>query len=225
MSDLTNPLEAKAKKLDVDPFITTRSGVRFRYARFTEDDIVLMDIANHLAIINRWCGATYNQISVGQHSTMMAQYAMGEAEPSQFPNGLKDSLDYHRENHDKHSEKIVRKQFARALLLHDAEEYVTNDLASPLKVFFPEFRKYGDHLRQRIFEKYDLCYDTWYPHAKAWDRRMLFNEAEWGMNGGRKAISEGAASATVATLGLKIQRAWNIDETAEAFIRTFARTL
>lgn len=54
------------------PFIHVRSGKEFHYAQPVEFDIHLGDIAHHLSINNRFCGATEYPYSVAQHAVNVA---------------------------------------------------------------------------------------------------------------------------------------------------------
>ena len=206
-----NPLYGPAAKLGVDPFLVTQSGTKIRYARIKTEDIYLSDIAGHLARINRWVGAI-GRFSVAQHCVLLASHAL-HAGISQFPPKLKEGEGITQRK---------REAFARALLLHDAEEYITNDIPGPLKMFFPLLSEYGDYLRAMIWRKYNI-HEEWYPHCKVWDRRILFNEAEWG-GPGRDGVSPKLGNEElIATLDLQIGTSWNEEYAEKRFLETFTR--
>ena len=69
---------------------------------FHGEDVDILDIAHHLAGINRYTGGTPVPYNVAQHSVIVAQYF-------QHP------------------------RMRLAALLHDASEFVLNDMASPVK--------------------------------------------------------------------------------------------
>jgi len=164
-----------------DAFTVTASGRRFYYAKFTYSDIIFTDIATHLGYTCRWVGALNKHYSTAEHSVLMAQYAL-DCRSTQLPKYLRWE--------DPLIQAIQRKTFAKALLLHDAEEYVTGDFPSPLKQFFnPLFEDYASYVREMIYDKYDAHY-PYYVHVKNWDRRILFTEAVWSLEGGRKIITE-----------------------------------
>lgn len=186
----SNPLKPLAEQLDVDPWTVTNSGSKIYYTKFSKADIIFEDIAWHLAHTNRWVGALGDYYSTAQHSVLLAQHAL-TCEERALPISS-------------HSRRVL----ARALLLHDAEEYLTCDFPAPLKVFFPLLTNYADYVRQIIFDKYDVPYE-FYNLCKAWDRRILFDEAEWGLVGGRKAIEE--PGNIVHTLGVRIHSLLPLD--------------
>jgi hypothetical protein len=205
-----NPLYSPAAKLGVDPYLTTQSGIRIRYARIKMEDISLRDIAGHLSHINRWVGAI-GRFSVAQHSVLLARHAL-DAGISQFPPELKTGGITHRK----------REAFAKALLLHDAEEYITNDIPGPLKMFFPLLSEYGDYIRALIWRKYNV-HEEWYPHCKVWDRRILFNEAMWG-GPGRDGVSPKLGNeGIIPTLDLEIGPSWDAEDAKRYFLEIFTR--
>lgn len=180
-----NPLETYARNLGSNPWTISSTGRKIYYAHFDYNDIRLEDIAWQLAHTNRWCGALANYYSTAQHSVLLARHAL-KTDIKWLPRGLDDS---------------DRRLFAKALLFHDSEEYITCDFPSPLKVFFPLYTEYADFVRKAIFNYYQIPY-LYYDYCKRWDRRILFDEAEWGLAGGRKAVEE--PGDIVASLGVDI---------------------
>lgn len=178
MIERTNPLLGLGAD---DAFTVTISGRRFYYAKFTHSDIIFNDIAGHLAHTCRWLGALGKHYSTAEHSVLLAQYAL-DCPSRQLPKNLRWE--------DPLIQAIQRKTFAKALLLHDAEEYVTGDFPSPLKQFFnPLFEHYAAYVREMIYDKYDAHY-PYYKYVKEWDRRILFTEAGWSLAGSTAAITE-----------------------------------
>jgi hypothetical protein len=121
---------------------------------------------------------------------------------------------------DKESEGIVRKAFAKALLFHDAEEYITGDFPAPLKEFFPLFTEYADYVRNVIYTVYNVL-PGYYDSVKEWDSRILFDEAEWGLCGGRKSLFE-SGDPIIPTLGVYIE-SWTPDEAEKRFKEMYLR--
>lgn len=204
----TNPLLGLGAD---DAFTVTASGKRFHYAKFRTMDIVFDDIATHLAHTCRWLGALRCHYSTAEHSVLMAQYALS-CRQSQLPKPLQWD--------DPVVQEVERKEFAKALLFHDAEEYVTGDFPSPLKQFFnPLFEDYASYVREIIFEKYTAHY-PWYKYVKDWDRRILFTEAHYRLAGGISAIREHGT--VVQTLSVNIT-GWAPDIAAQRFKDMYLR--
>jgi uncharacterized protein len=90
--------------------------------------INIFDIAHHLSLINRWCGASEEGISVAQHSLIVAELVDG-------PQELK-----------------------LCGLLHDATEAYMQDIPSPIKALFPEYIKIEHNLMSVIAKKFGLKY-------------------------------------------------------------------
>lgn len=86
----------------------TASGRTFNLARPSPDDILIEDIAHHLAHINRFNGATCRPYSVAEHSILAMRIAGAD--------GLRDPFGL------------------LAVLLHDGHEAYFGDLIQPLKV-------------------------------------------------------------------------------------------
>jgi hypothetical protein len=88
----------------MDPIITTFTGRRINLFRFTEIDVNIRDIAHHLALTNRFNGATTVPVSVAHHSIYVSRLC------------------------DQHGEKIALQG-----LLHDASEAYLGDMTKWLK--------------------------------------------------------------------------------------------
>jgi uncharacterized protein len=93
--------------------------------------ILIEDIAHHLSLINRWCGASEEPISVAQHSMIVATLI-------QMYGGT------------------IEMQLAG--LLHDASEAYMQDIPSPIKQLFPEYIKIEHNLMSVIAKKFGLKY-------------------------------------------------------------------
>ena len=120
----TNPLLGLGAD---EAFTITATGRRFYYAKFQPHDIAFQDIAIHLAHTCRWLGALRCHYSTAEHSVHLADHAL-HCRKSSLPKAL--------QFEDEAADQVVRRQFGKVLLLHDAEEYVTGDFPSPLKQFF-----------------------------------------------------------------------------------------
>lgn len=91
-------------------WMLTSRGTRINL-RFIGDDLAaiwVQDIAHHLALVNRWCGATSRPCSVAEHSLLVAEILERE----------------HR---------ITSPSVLMAGLLHDAHEAYCGDMSSPMK--------------------------------------------------------------------------------------------
>lgn len=88
-------------------WMLTSTGVAFDLRFIAQDSISLLDIAHHLAQINRYTGACKRPLSVAEHSLMVCELIeiLGETDPA------------------------VR----QAALMHDAHEAYTTDVSSPMK--------------------------------------------------------------------------------------------
>lgn len=97
----------------------TYSGHRFSFTHPSPDQVHIEDVAHHLAIINRYTGATREPYSVAQHSVLVA----GVLEHAGHPPAI---------------------QFAG--LMHDATEAYVNDLNRPAKYLCDDYRTLEDFL-------------------------------------------------------------------------------
>lgn len=88
-------------------WVQTYSGRKVRLDQPTPDMIDMDDIAHHLALINRFAGATREPYSVAEHSIRVSNYLIG-----QYPDN---------------------RQLALYGLLHDAHEAYLGDLISPAR--------------------------------------------------------------------------------------------
>jgi len=59
------------------PFITTYTGKKINPLDLHIDDINILDIAHHLACLNRFVGALKRPVSIGQHSVYVARLLHG----------------------------------------------------------------------------------------------------------------------------------------------------
>lgn len=108
--------------------IRTFTGLYINPLEMHATDIRLLDIAHHLSQINRYTGASPWPLSVAQHSVLVARAAARQWDIA-FP--------YYNVNVHQRCEYqgvfVSRRDWIAAHLLHDAGEYVFNDLASPVK--------------------------------------------------------------------------------------------
>jgi hypothetical protein len=130
----------------IEPFIETHSGKEFHFLNPTEDDIDIDDIAFSLSNQSRYTGHTVFY-SVAEHSILVAELLYLQTR---------------------------NKDLALAGLLHDASEAYLSDLASPLKQFFPEYKKMEDLIDGVIKQKFKLISDT---RVKQADLQQLCTEA------------------------------------------------
>jgi len=109
----------------------THSGKVIDYENIDPSQIILEDIAHHLAHINRFSGALHNPISVAAHS--LGVYHILRVSGADRPTLL-------------------------WALLHDASEAYVNDLPSPLKRLCPEYRRIEAEIMRVIIDKFGLVY-------------------------------------------------------------------
>jgi 5'-deoxynucleotidase YfbR-like HD superfamily hydrolase len=109
------------------PFIVTASGLRVSLLNPHPQVISIRDIAHHLALTNRFCGATLFPYSVAQHSVLVADLLVKAG---------------------------AAPRLALLGLLHDAHEAYLHDLTTPAKqaLFGPEHVTPYD-FRCRVFDE------------------------------------------------------------------------
>lgn len=115
---------------DRGPWIRTYTGRRFYLLDPKPEDIFLVDIAHHLALIPRFTGAVVFPYSIAEHSWRVAR-EVAKTHP----------------------------QFYLEALLHDAEEAYGNDLSRPIKYGTPVGQPYRDlmaPITRAIAEKFNL---------------------------------------------------------------------
>jgi 5'-deoxynucleotidase YfbR-like HD superfamily hydrolase len=127
-------------------------------------DIDIRDIANNLARINRYTGATAEPYSVAEHSVKV------EARFTKLAGG---------------QYRVIAPRRRLAALLHDAPEAYINDMVNPVKRD-PGMKRYveiDDDLQNRIYETFDCVPDD--------ETRALIKQAdheeflvEWELPGG-----------------------------------------
>jgi hypothetical protein len=114
-------------KLEVEfkqEYVRTVSGQIITFRNIKPDQIKIEDIAYHLAGIPRFCGGTRPRYTVGQHSIACTKV-------------------------DNFS-----RQFTLALLLHDAEEYIFQDVPAPIKPFVVSYTDLANNAREIILAKF-----------------------------------------------------------------------
>ncbi len=140
-------------------YYITHSGRRIDLELFSEDDICLDDIAQHLTKICRYGAALpFNtHYSVASHCMYLVKYAQREG---------------------------FSKDLQRLLLMHDAAEAYLGDIVSGLKHLLPDYKKIESHVEGIIYNKYGItCSEISISKAmcKALDTRILLDEAYWLM--------------------------------------------
>ena len=126
---------------ELGPYLNTWSGISFHLLNPTPDEILLEDIAHHLAYQSRSVGACTRDYSIAQHSLLVCDLVMEEL----IRQGTYTVLEI--------------AYIAMQALLHDAEEYVTGDINKPLKtIIAPLFEPIAKNIKKVIGIKlgYDL---------------------------------------------------------------------
>jgi len=112
-------------------WLPTYTGEKIKTLRPDPEKIHIIDIAHHLSLLSRFCGATSKLCSVAQHSVIVS-----------------DMLKY----------KGCESSTILWGLLHDAAEAYLGDIRMEVKQLLPGFRKLEDHWLKIIITKYNL---TW----------------------------------------------------------------
>lgn len=106
----------------------TASGITFYPLDPRPEEILIEDIAHHLARICRWGGAVRSFYSVAEHSVLLSWHFEERGEPD----------------------------MAKWALLHDAAEAYLGDVVRPLKPYFTEFGRFEAHLEKMIWQRFGL---------------------------------------------------------------------
>jgi 5'-deoxynucleotidase YfbR-like HD superfamily hydrolase len=112
-------------------YFATASGRMISFKKFTSEDIDLIDIAHHLANINRFGGALPHRLfySVAQHSISLAAYLYT---------------------------LTADVELARHALLHDASEAYLGDVVSALKDCLPDYQSLEKKVQSMIYQKFGV---------------------------------------------------------------------
>jgi len=100
---------------DRGPYLNTWSGISFHLLTPSPEEVLLEDIAHHLAFQRRSVGAIIRDYSIAQHSLLVCVLVIKEL----IRQGSYTTAEIN--------------YIAMQALLHDAEEYVTGDVPKPLK--------------------------------------------------------------------------------------------
>lgn len=125
----------------------TASGVMVDLADVRPENIVLEDIAHHLARLCRFNGSTRRTYSVAQHSAYVARNIGGTP------------------------------ALRRAALLHDAAEAYTGDMTTGLKRLLPDYKPIVARIEEAIAVHFQLAVPFSHPAIKDADLRARLSEA------------------------------------------------
>ena len=152
-----------------DAWIQVYTGGKFHPLAPKVSEVHLVDIAHALAMKCRFSGHTRDFYSVAQHSVLVA-----------------------REHQKRYPGYLIGTATA---LLHDADEAYFPDVASPIKCFLPEFKKYADPVSNAVMRRFDLLpkkiWQMTWANIKDIDTSILFDErkeqlgpppGDWGFN-------------------------------------------
>jgi hypothetical protein len=152
---------------DTHTLCVTYTGRIIDLSSIKEFDICLVDIAHHLANKCRYGGALRFEYhySVAQHSILLCEYILKE----------------YKDNN-----------LAKIALLHDASEYLLDDLLSGLKPLLPDYQKLEEQLFFQIYEKYkvNLTIYDYEKIIKVLDKRILLDETKEFLPNHYKVIKE-----------------------------------
>src|SRR5574341_121014 len=131
--------------------MTTYTGRRIDPLELTPGDVSLVDIAHHLALVNRFAGATREPLSVAQHSVYVSILAARRGGPLAGLQGL----------------------------MHDASEAYLGDVVKWIKATdcFAAYREAEDRATEAIFCAFRLPMPL-PPEVEEADRLMVRYEAE-----------------------------------------------
>lgn len=119
-------------------YMITASGRKVSLPQPMPNEIFIDDIATHLARMPRYAGASIRPMSVAQHSVACAHLTVALARDA----GLSD---------------IPTDELVREALLHDAAEYLTNDIPSPIKLQFrKEWKRMQAPIESAIRKRFGL---------------------------------------------------------------------
>jgi len=143
------------------PWLQTFSGKRYDLTIPNPSVIRVEDVAHALSQINRYTGHTDRPYSVAQHSVMGAENSWARAHVWCEALGL----------------YLTPRQFAAQVLLHDAHECVTGDVASPIKVAIGKaWRRFEDKHERAFRSRFGLAGAKMPAEVKVVDVRMLATE-------------------------------------------------
>lgn len=136
-------------------YFITNSGVKIDIENISPSDIVLTDIAHHLASksLNRYGGALPYDVywSVADHCLALFDYGVANE---------------------------LSKEQLKSLLFHDASEYILGDVISALKQFLPDYKKIEYKIQTMIMEKYDISFNLIINDITGdLDKRIVLDEA------------------------------------------------
>lgn len=113
-----------------DNYITTKTGVKFRFLDPTPEMINIEDIASGLANKGHFGGQTVNYFSIAQHC-LMVEKLVADIYPTNY-------------------------ELRLVALLHDASEAYIGDILKPIKIQVPLFKEIEDKITLAIFERFGL---------------------------------------------------------------------
>lgn len=114
-------------------WMLTHSAIAFNLGRPTPAMVCVEDIAHHLALTNRFCGATTRALSVAEHSLFVAEIL-------QRNGGVQDPM------------------CLRAALLHDAHEAYVGDISTPVKTFLgPHWARLEDGVMDAVQQHFGIA--------------------------------------------------------------------
>lgn len=144
------------------------------------EDVNIVDIAHHLAFQNRYGGSLHGYQSVAEHCVLMARYVMWHAEQPGTP-----------KRYIEGTWNIPWVRVAKHALLHDAPEWIIQDINRPLKLElyvrdpedqtkFITYKELEHRIERTILPVFDLAPDQ-PPIIDRLDNRIVRNEYQQGM--------------------------------------------
>ncbi len=131
-------------------YMKTYTGLKFYPQKPKELEVSVLDIAHHLSMINRYCGALEVPYSVGQHSLIVEQLF-----------------------HQRYPEATADERLGA--LLHDSEEAYLSDLVSPVKHSLADYMELAAKVTRRIFKVLKVSLPL-HPFIKQIDTELRVDE-------------------------------------------------
>lgn len=177
-------------------WIRTFTGKKIHFLDPQPEEICLEDIAHHLALKNRFSGATKHAYSVALHSMIGAVELL--------------SID-----------PVLSKPF----LFHDAEEAYLPDVPAPMKHLMPWWEATARNLNEAICEKFEISpLLAANPGIKKMDRLLADEEGDLLVNGWKREFTAGPTRSLRSLIILATDNDWRtVAARFERFARSLDR--
>ncbi len=141
-------------KIHVKDYTRPRSLTKVHFKNPRRCEILIADVAYHLARDGRYNNSIAPHYSVAEHSVLMAHYFL---------------LQYNE------LDEKERNELARQALMHDAGEYLFGDVPAPIKVMLPDYKIWEDMFDRFVWTHFGLP-EILDPRVKELDMMMCSTE-------------------------------------------------